>query len=279
MVASVETHPYTMAAVRRMSGLSRHAIARLVELGFVSPVLRDRKYRYSFQDAVLLRSASELRTANIPTRRILAALRQLRQRLPPDAPTSGLRLGSNDGQRIAVRSGALWWESTSGQMMLKLDSPARVGAVYRFDDSAAAESRIDPGVDTRFAEAEGLENLDPSAAERCYRALLRDNPAHAHGYLNLGFMLCEAQRFEEAESLFRDARCYCEDDPLILFNHAVALEALGRNDEALAAYEQSLIMDPLLLDAHQNAALLYSEMGHPQLAIRHFSAYRRLRGT
>lgn len=90
-------------------------------------------------------------------------------------------------------------------------------------------------------------------------------------------MLCETQRFEEAESLYRDARRHCEDDPLNLFNHAVALEAVGCKDEALAAYERSLILDLQLLRAHQNAALLYSEMGKPQMPIRHFSAYRRLR--
>lgn len=277
MAASVETHPYTMAAVRRMSGLSRHAIARLVDLGFVSPVVRERRYRYSFQDAVLLRSAFELRAANIPTRRMLAALRQLRQRLPPDAPTGGLRLGSDDGHRIAVRSGSLRWEPTSGQLVLELEASGSLGAVHRFEGPGAAGNMTCSTVNTRFAEAEGLEDVDPAAAERCYRALLRDDPEHAHAYLNLGFMLCETHRFEEAEPLYRDARRHCEDDPLILFNHAVALEAMGRNDEALAAYEQSLVLDPLLLDAHQNAALLYSEMGQPQMAIRHFSAYRRLR--
>lgn len=277
MAALVETHPYTMAAVRRMSGLSRHAIGRLVDLGFVSPVVRERRYRYSFQDAVLLRSASELRAANVPTRRILAALRQLRQRLPPDAPTAGLRLGSDDGRRIAVRSGSVRWEPSSGQLVLELEAADSLGAIHRFEGHGAAGNMTGPTVDPRFAEAEGLEDVDPAAAERCYRALLRADPAHAHAYLNLGFMLCEAQRFEEAESLYRGARRYCEDDPLILFNHAVALEAMGRNDEALQAYEQSLVLDPHLSDAHQNAALLYSEMGQPQMAIRHFSAYRRLR--
>ena len=42
---------------------------------------------------------------------------------------------------------------------------------------------------------------------------------------------------------------------------------MGRNDEALAAYEQSINLDPQLLDVHKNAALLYSEMGQPQMAI------------
>lgn len=277
MAAAVETHPYTLAAVRRMSGLSRHAIARLVELGFVSPVLRERKYRYSFQDAVLLRSAFELRVANIPTRRIMDALRRLRQQLPPDAPTAGLRLGSHDGRRVAVRSGSLRWEPTSGQLVLELEAADSLGAVHCLEEPDAAEDTSGAAVHTRFAEAEVLEDVDPAAAELCYKALLNDDPAHAHAYLNLGFMLCEAQRFREAESLYRDARRHCADDPLILFNHAVALAAMGRNDEAIAAYEQSLVLDPLLLDAHQNAALLYSEMGQPQLAIRHFSAYRRLR--
>jgi len=56
----------------------------------------------------------------------------------------------------------------------------------------------------------------------------------------------------------------------------VALEGCGKADAALAAYEESLRLQPDLLDAHRNAALLYADIGDQKMAIRHFSAFRRL---
>ena len=49
------------------------------------------EYRFSFQDVVLLRTAHELRAAQVPPRRLLRSLRQLRARLPAAAPPTGLR--------------------------------------------------------------------------------------------------------------------------------------------------------------------------------------------
>ena len=69
---------------------------------------------------------------------------------------------------------------------------------------------------------------------------------------------------------------HCADDPLLYYNRAVALEALGQTTEALKDYEASLRLQPDLADAHHNAALLYDQVGNKQLAIRHFSAYRKL---
>ena len=58
----------------------------------------------------------------------------------------------------------------------------------------------------------------------------------------------------------------------------MALEDLGRIREALASYERCLELDPDLADAHFNAAILHEKLGQAQGAVRHYSAYRRLRG-
>ena len=60
------------------------------------------------------------------------------------------------------------------------------------------------------------------------------------------------------------------------YNRALALEDLGRENDALAAYEACIAMAEDFADAHFNAARLYEQLGRKQLALRHFSAYRRL---
>ena len=84
-----------------MLGLSRSAIVRLIEMGFVKPKRGPRQaYLFSFQDVVLLRTAYELRTASIPMAKILRSLRRLKD-LPAEAPLSGLRITAV-GNDIAV---------------------------------------------------------------------------------------------------------------------------------------------------------------------------------
>ncbi|MET0540504.1 MAG: tetratricopeptide repeat protein, partial [Variovorax sp.] len=271
----------SLRGIRQASGLSRHAVAKLIELGFVDPAREPGGgWRFTFQDLVLLRSAHDLRAAGIPTRQILRSLRRLKGSLPAQAPVSGLRITAV-GDRIAVRAGGSQWEPDTGQLVMDFNVAPASGASGSVSQlsrpiphKAAGPSPVD--VDAMFAQAETLEESDAVAAEAAYRRVLALQPAHAHAYLNLGFMMCEDGRCEEAVLLLDQALLRCPDDPLVHYNRAVALEGLDRVAEALESYEQCLRLQPDIADAHQNAALLYAREGRKQLAIRHFSAYRRL---
>ena len=280
-----DTHPYTLARLQQLLGLSRHAIGELMALGLVTPLRPGgRAYRFSFRDLVVLRAAQELRHAQVPMRQLLRSLRRLRERLPPEAPLQGLRITAV-GDRVTVREGDAQWEAESGQTLLDFTvggTPAAVQFVPRAagtPDAPAPAPQIDARADAleaRFADAEAQEGRDPRAAEAGYRAVIAQAPGHVNAYLNLGFMLCEAGRCDEAAALYDAALAHVQGDALLHYNHAVALEALGRRQEALASYQACLQLAPDLADAHQNAALLYAEAGEKKLAIRHFSAYRRL---
>lgn len=258
-----------------MLGLTRHAVGRLIELGFVQPVRAGRALRFSFRDVVLLRTAQELRAADIPTRQILKSLRQLRSALPLDTPASALRIRAV-GDRVAVRWGDAQWDADSGQLMMDFHAtPA--AAVHAFDKPAAPDAEPESeDVHAMYQQAEALEGSDPSAAEALYRRVIEAAPAHADAYANLGFLMCEAGRNEEAAKLYAQAVRHCPEAPLLHYNRGVALEALGRIQEAVHSYETCLKLAPDMADAHQNAALLYARAGDKQRAIRHFSAYRRL---
>lgn len=122
-----------------------------------------------------------------------------------------------------------------------------------FPRQAAAAAPAADELDARFAKAEALEESNPEAAEATYRHVLVDDPTYAHPYINLGFMLCEQGRCEEAAALYEDGLRFCPDDPLMHFNRAAALEGLGDVDGALASYEEALRLQPDLVDAHRNA--------------------------
>jgi len=264
-----------MRAANQFFGLSRHAVLRLIELGFVAPEKEDGKgWRFSFQDQVLLRSANELRAARIPTRQILRSLRLLKASMPPEFPLAGIRITA-EGDRVTVRSAEAHWEPETGQLILDLRLEPCGGSVSRLLPSTTP-TRSGVDLNDLFAQAESLEEAAPEAAEDTYRQILVEDPTYAHAYLNLGFMLCEAGRCHSAVELYEDGVRFCPDDPLMHFNRAVAREGTGDIEGALASYEEAVRLQPDLLDAHRNAALLYADVGQKQKAIRHFSAFRRL---
>lgn len=248
---------------------------RLIELGFVAPEKEVRKgWRFSFQDQVLLRSANELRAARIPTWQILRSSRLLKASTPPEFPLAGIRITA-ERNKVTVRSAEAHWEPETGQLILDLQLAASGDSVSRLPPSPPpTHSGVD--VNDLFARAEALEESASRAAEDMYRQILVEDPTHAHAYLNLGFMLCEAGRCHSAVELYEERVRFCPDDPLMHFNRAVAHEGTGDVEGALESYEEAIRLQPNLLDAHRNAALLYAGIGEKQMAIRHFSAFRRL---
>ncbi|MDM0010598.1 tetratricopeptide repeat protein [Variovorax sp. J22G73] len=265
-----------MRAANQFFGLSRHAVLRLIELGFVAPEKEEGKgWRFSFQDQVLLRSANELRAARMPTRQILRSLRLLKASMPAEFPLAGLRITA-EGDRVTVRSAEAHWEPETGQLILDLQLAAGGGSISRMPPMPPPTPS---GVDLAdlFAQAEQLEESAAHIAEAMYRQILVEDPAFAHAYLNLGFMLCEAGRCHSAAELYEDGVRFCPDDPLMHFNRAVAREGTGDLKGALESYEEAIRLQPDLVDAHRNAALLYADVGQKQMAIRHFNAFRRLK--
>lgn len=302
----------SLRSVQDTLGLSRGVIAGLIAAGFVTPTRGARNaYRFSFQDVVLLRTAVDLQAAHIGPRRIVAALKKLRAALPADLPLTGLRIDAV-GSDVTVRTGGTRWHAESGQQLLDFEVVPMTGSVTllprpirspgssspflsasepvsettrrprdapsRADTTAphdAAAARNDQA-SALFERAEALEATDTRAAEATYRQAMTTAPERADIVLNLGALLCDAERFGEAVALFDRALVRFPADASLHFNRAIALEDQGRDAEALAAYEACLRLEPTLADAHFNAARLHEKMGDAKKAVRHLSAYRRL---
>jgi tetratricopeptide (TPR) repeat protein len=208
MSAAGSASPYTMRRVQQMLGISRVAVQRLVSAGFVTPTRGTRnEFRFSFQDLMLLRTAQGLQEAQIPPRKILRSLRQLRATLPGELPLTGMRITAV-GTDVAVRDRHSTWEAGSGQLLLDFEVAPVEGSVAFLAPSPGPK----PGdADARqlLADGEALESTDPAGAEAAYRAAIAAAPDHVDAYVNLGALLCDLQRYEEAVQLHEYALPRC----------------------------------------------------------------------
>jgi len=271
---------YTIRALQETLGLSRGVIAGLIAAGFVTPSRGPRnEYRFTFRDVVLLRTAVELQAARIPPRRILASLKKLRATLPAELPLTGLRITAV-GNEVTVRDGRSHWQAESGQLVMDFELAPAAGKVAFLQraPSPAAPAPVAPAEQAAswFSRGESLEASDRRGAEAAYRRALALDPAHADASLNLGALLCESHRCDEAVALYDEALRHRPDEALLHFNRAVALDDQGRSAEALASYHACLGLAPDFADAHYNAARLHQQLGDAKQAVRHFNAYRRL---
>jgi tetratricopeptide (TPR) repeat protein len=264
-------HQYGVRDVEKLLRLSRSVIRSLVAAGFVTPTRGPRNaLLFSFRDLIVLRTAQALASAKIPHRRILRALRELRSRLPEEMPLSGLSIGAY-ADHVTVREGASRWLAESGQYLLSFEGDPQQGTLRVIEaappsPSAAPESNAEQAV-------------------LAYESAIAADPTRLDARINLGRLLHELERYDEAEVAYRDAfaitrseRTHTDrgDTALLHFNLAVLLDDLERADEAIAEYEAALRADPDLADGHYNLALLYEEQGEARQALRHMSQYRRL---
>jgi tetratricopeptide (TPR) repeat protein len=270
---------YTSRDVAEILGMSVREVQAHGRAGYLTP---DRgpgnRYRFSFQDLILLRTAKGLTAARVPARRISSVLRRLRDKLPRGRSLSEVRVGS-EGEMIVVRDASGAWNPESGQMVFnfavadlaKSAEPfARRGAeaARREDHSRSADEWYELGCE--------LEATAPMEARDAYRRALELNPAHADAHVNLGRLLQEAGATQAAVEQYRAALDADERHATAAFNLGLALEDLGRRPEAISAYQRAITADPDFADAHYNLSRLYEKAGKKQAAIRHLSRYKAL---
>jgi len=263
---------YGAKDVERVLRLSRSTIRSLVAQGFVTPSRGPRNsLRFSFQDLIVLRTAQVLVRANVPSRRIMRSLRELRRTLPESMPLSGLAIGAV-GDQVVVREGGGRWQADNGQYVLEFGSdPANGGLRVIETPEAPAEDG-----QAWFERGAELEERDTGAAIAAYEKSVAADPRLLDASINLGRLLHDRGELAKAERVYRAAVAACGDDAVLLFNLGVLLEDMGQADAALAAYEGALRSDADLADGHYNLALLFEKLKRPKDALRHMARYRIL---
>src|SRR6266481_922824 len=221
-----EMHAYDTKDLERLFGLPASAVRALARSGNIHPVRREGRLHYSFQDLLVLRTASALRAANISSQRINRTLQKLRSALPAGSALNRLSLTAL-GNRIAIREGQTLRESESGQYALALEIVEEKGRLHVItrQDAAAAP---DTSAEEHFARGLALEETDPPAARSAYEATLKADPNHLDARINLGRLLHLSGRLTEALHIYRAGD---QTEPFLMFNLAVLLEDMDREPE------------------------------------------------
>jgi tetratricopeptide (TPR) repeat protein len=268
---------YSTREVAEISSLPAPQIRRWARLGLVTPVKdQSGRWRFSFQDLALLRTAGKLLEARVSPARVTRTLHELRDQLPA-RPLSAVSLVVAGG-RVIVRDRMASWvlESRQGVFGFEMDAGAEPSAPAAAVPGAAKSPATD-SADSLYRSALDLELAGrPKEAEAAYAAAIEKNPKHVDARINLGRLVHAADRLREAESLYRRALEQEPDNALAAFNLGVVLEDQGEEPAAVDAYRRAIEIDDDHADAHFNLSRLLEQSGDRQAALRHLARFRRL---
>ena len=269
-------------STREVARLLRVTPARgrsLVYAGFVTPGRGPgRRYRFSFQDVVVLRAARDLVASRVPPGRVSRIVAGLRAELPGGRSLASVRIAA-DGSRVVVREGGESWEPESGQLLLDFtvaDLAVRAMPLARRAAAAAHENGEEMTAEDWFALGYELEATEIDEAIRAYRQAVSLDPEHADAHVNLGRLLHERGDAAAAARHYTRAASLCPGDATAAYDLGVALQDLGRFEEAAQVYGAAIELAPDHADTYFNLSAVYERLGDEALAFRHLKTYRQL---
>jgi Flp pilus assembly protein TadD len=110
-----------------------------------------------------------------------------------------------------------------------------------------------------------------------YRRALALKPDYAEAYYNLGVALMQTGHPEEAIEHYKKALRFKPNDPEVHYNLGYALAQTGRFKEAIEHSEQALRLHADYAEAHNNLGVILTHIGRPEEAIEHCETALRLK--
>jgi len=105
------------------------------------------------------------------------------------------------------------------------------------------------------------------AAEKIYRAILKQHPHHFPSLSNLGFVLLDQERMEEATRFLRRALNQNPNSAVVHTRLARAFQLLDRPQEAEDRLRRAIALDPELAEAHATLGLGLADLGRYDEAV------------
>src|SRR5882672_5789231 len=131
-----------------------------------------------------------------------------------------------------------------------------------------------------FAQAiQHEENQDFDAAVKVYKKLVREDSQNAPAFINLGTIMYNKRKLEEAIGHYRTALCIDSEYALARFNLGNCLDEMGRPAEAVVEYQKAIQTQSDYADAHYNLAISLQKLFKEKEALIHWEKYVKLDRT
>ena len=270
-----EAGGYTTREVAGLTGLSEDQVRQYVRRGVLeSPRGVGGRYRYSFQDVVLLRTARGLLDAKVSVRRTIAALLKLKGGLDGGGALASMRIVV-DGDEVVVREESALWDVDSGQGRLDFsvgDVASEVATLTEKRRCFEGEDFEDLGSDEWYNFGLDLEEMDPERAPNAYERAIELDPRNADAHVNLG-RLCQLKGdLKSAKRHYQLALGAAPDHQLASYNMGTVFDELDEMETASEHYRRA----PDVPDAHYNLARIFEMGGDEVSSLRHLRRYRQL---
>jgi tetratricopeptide (TPR) repeat protein len=260
---------FSTRAAARILAVSPDRIRYWVKRQLVNPTAqRGRRYRFAFNDLLLMRMAKEL----LPSRRHLAPFRRcfdtIRGYFDAHRPVTSLSLQNDDG-RILVRDRDVVFEAESGQLVLAFDFERPAGKV---------EESFGPArVRERFDEAKRLAESDPLRALMLYSDLIGREPRNFDLHLRMGSLLDSEGDVAGAIRHLLAAAMLVPANAEVHLRLGLLYRKREEFELAVQSFVRATECDPMATEAHRNLAELYDRLGRKREALRHLSTLHRIR--
>jgi Tfp pilus assembly protein PilF len=161
----------------------------------------------------------------------------------------------------------------SAQAPVRRNDPCPCGSGKRFKDCHGKLDAAPPGLDAGIGAALQMHQQgNVEAAERAYREILAREPGHAIATHYLGMATWQRGDRAEGERLMRASIAANASIPDFHNNLGLLLRDTKRADEAIACYRKALEVDPSWFEAYNNLGLALEDAGRFDEALEAYGA-------
>jgi tetratricopeptide (TPR) repeat protein len=261
---------FTRSEASRILGLDPSRLRYWERLRLVRPQARWGERFYGFGDLIALQTIQRLIAGRVPAKRVRRAVTSLEEEFGATQLALEQLTLVGYGRRVAVvpPGGSAPIDPLSRQWFLPFEREVRSGEL-RPMASRTAEDLFQAALD-----CESNPELLAEAVDN-YRRVIQLVPGWLEAHINLGVVLYQLGRVEEAQSAFRAAVRLDPQSGIARYNLGCVLEEQGDIGQALEHLQLAEELMPTHADVHFNLALAYEKHGERLHAREQWILYLR----